>query len=266
MWIMEDSLPKIKSYFKGIEMSDSVRSMLIRLMISILVRQGRNSAMHAASVLADEPLHRAQPARFLERTHWRAMDILGQLIMRLLESESWSGEYLLILDSTLVGHQGATMENTYSTGNRKRRPAKNRRYNKYKHARKSCHCFVFGLLITPEGVRIPFVKPLYTKAYAKQRKLKHRTQAQLAAQIIHELCVPSGVNVTVLGDTAFDAKVVRKACDRRGYAWIFPVNRRSVACASAPTCPNCVSASSTKMTTLSSASRTRRRRSKITSV
>ena len=88
---------------------------------------------------------------------------------------------------------------------------------------------MFGLLLTPEGVRIPFfVKPLYTKSYAKQKKRKHRTQAQLAAQIINELPVPSGVNVTVLGDTAFDAKIVREACDRRGYVWIFPVNANRV--------------------------------------
>ena len=228
MWIMEDSLPNIKSFFKGIEFSNPVRLILTRFMISILVRHGRNSAMHASSVVCDEPRHRAQPARFLGRVRWRAMNVLGQLVMNLLEGEDWAGDYILILDSTLVVHQGTTMENTYSTGNRKRRPAKNRRYGKYKHAGKSCHCFVFGLLLTPEGVRIPFVKPLYTKSYAKQKKCKHRTQAQLGAQIINELPVPSGVNVTVLGDTAFDAKIVREACDRRSYTWIFPVNANRV--------------------------------------
>ena len=228
MLIMEDSVPNIKSYFKGVEVTSPVRSMLVRFMISIIVRHGRNSAMHASSVLADQPLHRAQPARFLERVRWRAMNVLGQLVMNLMENESWSGEYILILDSTLVGHQGTTMENTYSTGNRKRRPAKTRRYNKYKYAQKSCHCFVFGLLLTPEGLRIPFVKPLYTKSYAKQKKLKRRTQAQLGAQIINELPVPQGVSITVLGDTAFDAQIIREACDRRGYTWIFPVNANRV--------------------------------------
>lgn len=228
MWIMEDSLPNIKSFFKGIDVPQPVRMMLVRFMISILVRQGRNSAMHAASVLSEQPRHRAQPARFLGRVRWRAMNVLGQLVTKLLENESWSGEYILTLDSTLVGHQGESMENTYSTGNRKRRPAKNKRYSKYKYAKKGCHCFVFGLLLTPEGIRIPFVRPLYTENYAKQKKVKRRTQAQLAAQIIDELPVPAGVRVTVLGDTAFDAQVVRQACDRRGYTWIFPVNANRV--------------------------------------
>ena len=171
MWIMEDSLPNIKPFFKGIEVGRPVRMMVVRFMISILVRHGRNSSMHASSVLIDHPRHRAQPARFLARSGWRAMNILGQLVTKLLKNESWSGDYILILDSTLVGHQGTSMENTYSTGNRKRRKANNRRYNKYKYAKKSCHCFVFGLLLTPQGVRIPFVKPLYTQRYAKQKKL-----------------------------------------------------------------------------------------------
>lgn len=228
MWIMEDSLPNIKSFLRGVEATSSAQSMLVRFVVSILVRHGRNSSMDAASVLAEKPRHRAQPGRFLARARWRSMNLLGQLVLKLLKNESWSGDYILILDSTLVGHQGKTMENTYSTGNRKRRSAKNRRYNKYKYATKGCHCFVFGLLLTPDGLRIPFMKPLYTKAFAKKRKRKRYTQAELGAQIIRELPVPSGVSVTVLGDTAFDAKVIREACDQRGYAWIVPVNANRV--------------------------------------
>lgn len=225
---MEDSLPNIKSFFKRIDLTLSVRQTLIRFMLSILVREGRNSAMHVSGVMLEQPRHRAQPARFLARVRWRAMKPLGQLVAQLLKTESWAGQYILILDSTLVGHQGTTMENTYSTGNRRRRPQKNRRYKKYKYAQKSCHCFVFGLLLTPHGLRLPFVKPLYTRQYAKHKKKKHRTQAQLGAQIIRQLPIPRGVSVTVLGDTAFDAKVVRGACDDRGYIWIFPVNANRV--------------------------------------
>ena len=228
MTIMEDSLPNIKSFFRGINASALVTSMISRFMISILCRQGRNSCMHAASVVRNRPLHRAQPGRFLMRLSWKALDILGQLTLRLLAGEDWKGQYILIVDSVLVGHQGKTMENTYSTGNRKRRPQKNRRYKKLKYAKKGCHCFVFALLLTPEGIRVPFYKPLYTKAYAKQRKLQRKTQAQLAAQIIEQLPVPQGVSLTVLGDTAFDAQVMRQACDRRGFAWIFPCNANRV--------------------------------------
>ena len=228
MMIMEDSLPNIKSFFKGTFPTASAKSMVIRFMISILCRHGRNSCMNAASVVRDKGLHRAQPSRFLARIRWRAMDLLGQLTMKLLAGESWTGQYLLIVDSVLVGHQSKTMENTYSTGNRKRRPQKKRRYKKYKYARKGCHCFVFALLITPDGVRVPFYKPLYTRNYAKQKKVKHKTQAMLAGQLINELAVPAGTSVTVLGDTAFDSQVMRRACDLRGFYWIFPCNANRV--------------------------------------
>lgn len=228
MLMMQESLPNIKSFFRNVEMSSSVRSMVVRFMIAILIRHGRNSSMHAASVIHDQPRHRAQPGRFLQRVRWRAMNILAQVVAMLLRSEKWVGQYLLIVDSTMVGHQGQSLENTYSTGNRKRRPEKNRRYSKYKHAVKGCHCLVFGLLITPEGLRAPFYKPLYTKQHAKEHGLKHRTQAQLGAMIVDELPVPDGVSVTVLGDTAFDARIMRAACDQRGFRWIFPVNANRV--------------------------------------
>lgn len=228
MSIMEDSLPNIKSFFKETSGTRFVRSMLARFMISILCRHGRNSCMHAATVIRNGSVHRAQPGRFLMRTRWRTMNILGQLTLKLLAGETFSDQYILIVDSTLVGHQGTTMENTYNTGNRKRRPQKNRRYKKYKYASKGCHCFVFALLLTPDGVRVPFYKPLYTKAFAKKKKLKRKTQAQLAAQIIDELPVPAGTSVMVLGDTAFDAQVMRQACNRRGFWWIFPCNANRV--------------------------------------
>lgn len=225
MQIMEDSLPGIKSFLKPLKLSDRVHSALVRFVISIIFRTGRNSAMHASSVIFDQPRHRAQPGRFLMRLHRGSMNFLDQLVAEFIADEHWTGEYVFIVDSTLVGRQGNTAENTYSTGNRKRRPAKNRRYKKYKYAHKSCHCFVFGLLITPEGTRIPFYKPYHTRKYAKQHKIKFRTQAELAADLIRELTIlPEDAVVYVLGDTAFDAKVVRDACAERSFDWIVPPN------------------------------------------
>ena len=109
MTIMEDSLPNIKSFFNGICITGSVRSMVVRFMISIVCRHGRNSCMNAASIVRGQGRHRAQPSRFLGRVKWRAVDLLGQLCRKLLADQSWSGECLLIVDSVLVGHQGNTM-------------------------------------------------------------------------------------------------------------------------------------------------------------
>jgi hypothetical protein len=227
--IMEESLPGIKSFLKPLNLPDFFHAMLVRYVISIVFRTGRNSAMHASNVVHGRPLHRAQPARFLIRMQRWATSVLDQLVDEFLSDERWTGEYVFIVDSTLVAQQGKTAENTYSTGNRKRRPEKNRRYKKYKYARKSCHCFVFGLLITPDGTRVPFFKPYHTRKYAKRKKIAFRTQAQLASDLIRELtAIPNGASVCVLGDTAFDAKTVRDACAERGFHWIVPTNTSRV--------------------------------------
>jgi hypothetical protein len=128
----------------------------------------------------------------------------------------------------LISQAGTKTENTYSTGNRQRRPRKGRRYGKTKHARKNCHSFTMGLLITPSGIRIPFSKPYYTREYCKKKGLAHQTTAEAAADLIRELPLPEGAKVLVLGDTAYDAEAVRDACGDRGYSWIFPCNPERV--------------------------------------
>ena len=101
-------------------------------------------------------------------------------------------------------------------------------YGKTKHTRKNCHSFTMALLITPSGIRIPFCKPYHTREYCKETGREHRTTAEAAADLIRELPLPEGAKVLVLGDTAYDAEVVRDACRDRGYSWIFPCNPERV--------------------------------------
>jgi hypothetical protein len=154
-----------------------------------------------------------------------AATLRGQLLR--LESRL-CGQFYMLVDQTLVSQQGDKTENTFSSGNRKRRPRKGRRYNKYRYARKTCHCFVKGLLLTPSGLRIPFSKRYYTRAYCQAKKRPYRTQTELAAELIAELPLLAGTKVVVLGDTAFDAKCIRQACDQRGYTWVVPLNPERV--------------------------------------
>ena len=46
--------------------------------------------------------------------------------------------------------------------------------------------------------------------------------------MIRDLPLDEQAEVMVLGDTAYDAKSVRGACDERGYTWIFPANSERV--------------------------------------
>jgi hypothetical protein len=131
--------------------------------------------------------------------------------------------HLLLIDSTQHTQHGASPENTFSRGNTKERPKNSQRKQK-KHHKKSCHTFVFALLLCPCGLRIPYWLPFYTKEYCKIRGWKHNTQADLAAQLVSNLPLADGIPVVVVGDTAFEAKQIRKACGKRNYHWIVPIN------------------------------------------
>ncbi len=173
------------------------------------------SCSQAGGSIRTDPVHRSQVTRFLARPRWQNDDFNSPLRQALLQMESAKGPFLFIVDATLCGQSGRKTQNTYSTGNRKQRPKKGRRYGKNKHRRRSCHSFTFGLLITPSGYRLPFQIPHYSKEYCNQKGLKHRTTAESAAELIRSLPLPDEAEVIVLGDTAYDAKVVRDACQER---------------------------------------------------
>ena len=222
MVMVADSLPGLKRWTAGLGLKDSAKLLLIRVVVAFLLHAGRMSCLQAAGVVRCEARHRAQISRFLARPRWRKLNINSILRQRLLEREAADGLFVYIIDATLTSQAGKKTENTYSTGNRKKRLRKGRRHGKYKHAQKNCHSFTMGLLVTPSGTRIPFCKPDHEREYCKKKGLVHRTTAEAAADLIRELPLPERARVIVLGDTAYDSEVVRDACGDRGYSWIFP--------------------------------------------
>jgi hypothetical protein len=226
--MVADSVPGLKKLLSTTGLKDTAKLLVIRVVVSFLLRVGRMSCLRAAGAVRCEARHRAQISRFLARPRWRKLDLNSILRRELLEREADDGLFLFLIDATMVSQAGDKTENTYSTGNRKRRPCKGRRYGKNKHARKNCHSFTMGLLITPSGVRVPFCKPYHTREHCKKTGRPHRTTAEAAADLIRELPLPETARVIVLGDTAYDAEVVRDACQARGYSWILPCNPERV--------------------------------------
>jgi hypothetical protein len=234
--IFTASLPKIKSFLKPAGLSAATVALLVRLITAFCQHPGRMSADAAAQALRSQRRHRAQIARFLARCHWSAdWALLNDVAALLLQREGRSdGLWVFILDQTYCGQQGHKTENTFSCGNRTRRPKKGRRYQKRKCARRSCHGFVCGLLLTPSGFRIPCCRFYYTEDYCRAQGKTYHKQPQLAAQLIEALAVPAGARVVVLGDTAFEAKVIRQACSQRGWLWIVPINPERVLAGDSP--------------------------------
>jgi Transposase DDE domain len=228
MVIVVESARAFKRFVSQTSLNDFARQMVIRMALAFMLHRGRMSCSSAAGVIASESIHRGQLTRFLARPRWQKDDFNEPLRAALLQMEALLGRFLFIVDATLFSQAGKKTQNTYSTGNRQRRPRQGRRYNHKKVHRKNVHSFTFGLLITPSGYRIPFQIPHYTKEYCQKNGLQHRTTAEAAAEMIRLLPLDEGADVVVLGDTAYDAEVVHEACAKRGYEWIFPANPERV--------------------------------------
>jgi hypothetical protein len=229
MIIVPESAAALKGFLAQTGLKEIARTMLLRMVLAFIMHRGRMSCSAAAGSLACKPIHRGELTRFLARPRWQRHDFNKPLMKLLLAREAKRGKFLFLVDATLTSQAGKKTQNTYSTGNRSRRTIKKGyRYNKPKVIRKKVHNFTFGLLITTSGIRIPLQNPHYTQEYCQQHGLPHRTTAESAAEMIRTLPLPRGAEVVVIGDTAYDAQVVREACEEKGYTWIFPANAERV--------------------------------------
>lgn len=228
MIMVPETARSLKRFISKTGLAEFAQTMMLRMIVTFALHHGRMTCSQAAGSLTTAPVHRSQVTRFLARPRWQRHDFNAPLRAVMLDLESVKGRFLFIIDATLASQAGLKTQNTFSTGNRKRRPKKGRRYDKKKVQRKQCHSFTFGLLITPSGFRIPFQIPHYTKEYCQQRGIEHRTTAESAADLIRQLPLPEGADVVVLGDTAYESKVVQQACEDRNYIWICPANPERV--------------------------------------
>jgi Transposase DDE domain len=228
--IMPESLVGIKAFLKTAKLPAKVQAYVIRLVTAFVVHVGRMSASQAGGSVKSEARHRAQVARFLADCRWSPnwVQCLWQATLLLEVEKKRAGRWLFIVDQTYCGQQGQKTENTFSRANYRPRTNEKPRRHKKKHARRSCHCFVMGLLLTPGGLRLPVCKSYYTETHCEAKKVRYRKQAELAAELIRELAVPASASVVVLGDTAFDAAVIHQVCAERNFIWIVPVNPERV--------------------------------------
>jgi hypothetical protein len=122
---------------------------------------------------------------------------------------------MLIIDTTYHGTMSACMENLLVFS----------RHKNSRHRTAGNHAFVMALLLTDKGGRLPLPrKSYYTKSYCQKERRRYRSLNDLAAAFIREVQVPEDVELTVVYDSAFDAKQVPAASRRRGFREVFPLD------------------------------------------
>jgi Transposase DDE domain len=235
--IFADALPFAKPFFAAAALPTSTLGLLTRFVVACL--STLQSAAGAAAAIRIDPRHRAQLVRFLARQGWSkdwiTLERLASVVLDACLHEQ--GLWLFILDQTTHTTLGLRAQNTFSCRNTKKRPKNSDRKQK-KTPPKRNHLFVCGILVSPQtGTRIPCVRPYCTEDYCRRQAALatpakpapvFATQADLAAQMIRAVRVPRGSRVLVLGDTAFEAKQIRAACQARGFDWITPANPERV--------------------------------------
>lgn len=222
--IFATSLPRFKTFLSNFSAKASDLSCCLLMVTGFLLPAARRSVASASRSLLSDVRNAGWLLRWLGGSSApQALLAAAQDQLHQAAARDRGRLHVLLIDSTLHSTQGRCTANTFSCGNTQARPKKSDRHQKKVH-RKSAHLFVCALLLTPRGLRIPYFLPFYTKAHCELFGRRHRTQADLAAQLIAEVKLPPRTPVVVAADTAFEAKQVRKACAQRGWSWVVPLN------------------------------------------
>jgi hypothetical protein len=216
----------VKSFFRPIvaEATKPIRRALPFMVLALLLAPHRRCLKTLAGMVLGHREHAATISRRLRNSKWKTHDWYVTLYEQLLEACD-RGErrvaqrkkrcWTVAIDTTYHGTRSECMENLILMSRRRRGDAPQTRQ----------HAFVMGLLLTDKGFRLPLPrKSYYTEAYCRKHRRRYRTQVQLAAAMLKDLRVPDDVDLTVVFDSAFDAKAIHDVCRHRGFRAVFPLD------------------------------------------
>lgn len=208
--------------------SKSIRRALAGMVLAFLLAPHRRALKTIAGMVAGHRCHVGTISRRLDNPLWQTRDWYGVLYAETRrrvdrwerrEAKGSRRRWFVVIDTTYHASVGECMENMIVMSRRKDPARRTTRQ----------HAFVMGMLLTDRGARLPLPrKSYYTEGYCRKHRRRYRTQPQLAAAMIRELAVPKDVEVLVLFDSGFDASVVHRACRKRGFHAVFPLDPNRV--------------------------------------
>jgi len=216
----------VKSFFRPVlvGLAKPTRRSLPVMVLALLLAPHRRCLKTLAGMVLGFREHVATISRRLRNRRWKTLTWYTTLYETLWsDTDRWERRvagrsrrhWMLVIDTTYHSTMSVCMENLLC-------------FSRHKNPRQrssSNHAFLLGLLLTEKGGRLPVPrKSYYTKAYCQKKRRRYRSLNDLAAAMIREVRVPEDVEVTVVYDSAFDAKQVHAAARHRGFREVFPLD------------------------------------------
>jgi len=218
--------PSVKSFFRPVVrgVAKPIRRALPFMVLALLLAPHRRCLKTLAGMVLGHREHVATISRRLRNRLWQTHAWYVRLYQALWSGiDRWERQvagkkqryWMLVIDTTYHGTVSQCMENLIC-------------FSRYPNSRKRStanHAFQMGLILTDKGGRLPLPrKSYYTKAYCAKKGRRYRSLNDLAAAMIREVRVPNGVELTVVYDSAYDAKQVHRAARQRGFREVFPLD------------------------------------------
>jgi hypothetical protein len=215
----------VKSFFRPVVsgVSKPIRRSLPVMVLALLLAPHRRCLKTLAGMVLGQREHVATISRRLRNRRWKTWDWYVGLYDKLLaDTDRWEQSitekkrhWMLVIDATYHGTMSECMENLLFLRQRQNPSRRN----------SGQHAFIMGLILTDKGGRLPLPrKSYYTQGYCRKHRRRYRSLNDLAAAMIREVQVPDDVEITVVYDSAFDAKQVHRASRQRGFREVFPLD------------------------------------------
>lgn len=176
------------------------------MVLALLLAPHRRCLKTLSGMVLGHREHVATISRRLRNPRWKTHDWYSCFYEDLLaETDRWERKlakkkkrhWMLVLDTTYHGTMSECMENLILMSRRQHPSRRNVRQ----------HAFLMGMVLTDKGGRLPLPrKSYYTKEHCRQKRRRYRSRNDLAAAMVRAVKVPDDVEVTVVYDSAFDAK------------------------------------------------------------
>ena len=193
---------------------------LTELITGILLCHGKITFEALSKVLLDNQKNKTSVRSFFETENFRSRDILKDAIRSVIIETARlcepSGLYVFLFDGTCIQRGGDTLVKNAIKYRAKKQRKKGKRSTK-------AHSFTMGLLLLPNGTRIPIPRySYYSRKYCRETKTCYYTQHEIACMMIEYVrsLVPETAEFYVIADGFYDSKIIFDTCKRKNAIYV----------------------------------------------